>query len=148
MKFANRRRAALLPRCFAALHTTPPKKESEMSTACAPHALSQRRRTDGRHRTIHSGTTPTPFSTTSGYGCMKSLAHKPHRWPAAEHLAEVCLRFTQTSSSCSFPSSTCRSPDVPIPLLPASTTPSNFSNPLSPHSICITPASATPAPSF
>src|SRR5205807_4308596 len=26
---ANRRRAALLPRCFAALHTTPPKNESE-----------------------------------------------------------------------------------------------------------------------
>jgi hypothetical protein len=30
---ANRRRAALLPRCFAALHATPPKNESEMSTA-------------------------------------------------------------------------------------------------------------------
>jgi hypothetical protein len=32
---ANRRRAALLPRCFAALHATPPKNESETSTATA-----------------------------------------------------------------------------------------------------------------
>jgi hypothetical protein len=30
---ANRTRAALLPRCFAALHTTPPKNESPTSTA-------------------------------------------------------------------------------------------------------------------
>src|SRR5947207_2353000 len=36
---ANRRRAALLPRCFAALHATPPKNESETSTAPAPHPL-------------------------------------------------------------------------------------------------------------
>jgi hypothetical protein len=32
---ANRRRAALLPRCFAALHATPPKNESETSNATA-----------------------------------------------------------------------------------------------------------------
>src|SRR5262247_2081790 len=37
---ANRRRAALLPRCFAALHATPPKSESETSTApTAQHPL-------------------------------------------------------------------------------------------------------------
>src|SRR6266567_1229200 len=36
---ANRRRAALLPRCFAALHATPPKNESEMSTAPTAHPL-------------------------------------------------------------------------------------------------------------
>ena len=75
---ANRRRAALLPRCFAALHATPPKNESETSdrSYSAPAvALSQVRRTDGRRRTIHSGTTPTPFSTAPGHGCMKSLAH-------------------------------------------------------------------------
>ena len=36
---ANRRRAALLPRCFAALHATPPKKESETSTAPTAHPL-------------------------------------------------------------------------------------------------------------
>jgi hypothetical protein len=30
---ANRRRAALLPRCIAALHVTPQKNESETSTA-------------------------------------------------------------------------------------------------------------------
>jgi putative transposase len=34
---ANRRRAALLPRCFAALHATPPKNESETSTAPTAH---------------------------------------------------------------------------------------------------------------
>jgi hypothetical protein len=36
---ANRRRAALLPGCFAALHATPPKNESEMSIAPAAHPL-------------------------------------------------------------------------------------------------------------
>jgi hypothetical protein len=36
---ANRRRAALLPRCFAALHATPPKNESETSTAPTTHPL-------------------------------------------------------------------------------------------------------------
>ena len=36
---ANRRRATLLPRCFAALHATPPKKESETSTAPTAHPL-------------------------------------------------------------------------------------------------------------
>jgi hypothetical protein len=36
---ANRRRAALLPQCFAALHATPPKNESETSTAPTPQPL-------------------------------------------------------------------------------------------------------------
>jgi Putative transposase/Transposase zinc-binding domain len=63
-------------------------------------ALSQVRRTDGRRRTIHGGTTPTPFSTAPGHGCMKSFAHTPHSRRASERLAEVCLRYTQTSSSC------------------------------------------------
>src|SRR6266496_2845996 len=36
---ANRRRAALLPLCFAALHATPPKHESETSTAPTTHPL-------------------------------------------------------------------------------------------------------------
>src|SRR5438309_11275590 len=36
---ANRNRAALLPRCFAALHATPPKNESETSTAPTAHPL-------------------------------------------------------------------------------------------------------------
>ena len=36
---ANRRRAALLPRCFAALHATPPKNESDTSTAPTAHPL-------------------------------------------------------------------------------------------------------------
>src|ERR1700758_1737230 len=34
---ANRRRAALLPRCFAVLHAPPPKSESETSTAPTTH---------------------------------------------------------------------------------------------------------------
>jgi hypothetical protein len=34
---ANRRRAALLPRCFAAPHATPAKNESETSTAPTAH---------------------------------------------------------------------------------------------------------------
>ena len=63
-------------------------------------ALSQMRRTDGRRRTIRRRTTPTPFSTAPGHRCMKSLAHTPHCWRASERLAEVCLRYTQTSSSC------------------------------------------------
>src|SRR5579871_5826206 len=36
---ANRRRAALLPRCLAALHAAPPKNESETSTAPIAHPL-------------------------------------------------------------------------------------------------------------
>src|SRR5436305_2737116 len=36
---ANRRRPALLPRCFAALHATPPINESATSTAPAAHPL-------------------------------------------------------------------------------------------------------------
>ncbi len=36
---ANRRRAALLPRCFAALHATPPKNESETSPPPTTHPL-------------------------------------------------------------------------------------------------------------
>src|SRR5246127_1921992 len=36
---ANRRRTSLLPRCFAALHATPPNNESETSTAPTAHPL-------------------------------------------------------------------------------------------------------------
>jgi Putative transposase len=36
---ANRRRAALLPRCYAALHAPPPRNESETSTAPIAHPL-------------------------------------------------------------------------------------------------------------
>ena len=61
-------------------------------------ALSQVRWTDGGRRTIHSRTTPTPFSTATGHGCMRSLAHTPRR--TSERLAEVCLRYHRTSSSC------------------------------------------------
>jgi integrase len=115
-------------------------------------ALSQVRRTDGRRRTIHSGTTPTPFSTTPGHGCMKSLAHTPHCRRASERLAELCLRYTQTSSSCprlgSLRPSTRLCSGAPAPPLLALTTPANFYTPRSLHSICISPASAAPAASF
>ena len=60
----------------------------------------QVRRTDGRRRTIHRGTTPAPFSTAHARRCMKSLAHTPHCRRASQHLAEVCLCSAQTSSSC------------------------------------------------
>ena len=53
---------------------------------------------DGGPRTIHSGTTPTPFSTTPSHGCMKSLTHTPHSRCASQRFAKVCLRYTQTSS--------------------------------------------------
>jgi hypothetical protein len=36
---ANRRRATLLPRCFAAVHATPPKNQSETSTVPTAHPL-------------------------------------------------------------------------------------------------------------
>ncbi len=115
-------------------------------------ALSQVRRTDGRRRTIHSGTTPTPFSTTPGHGCMKSLAHTPRCRRASERLAELCLRYTQTSSSCprlgSLRPSTRLCSGAPAPPLLALTTPANFYTPRSLHSICISPASAAPAASF
>jgi len=115
-------------------------------------ALSQVRWTDGRRRPIHSGTTPTPFSTAPGYGCMKSLANTPHCQRASERLAEVCLPCPQTSSSCprlaSFPPSTrlctastgssCTGLDDSPELL----------HPHSLHSISIGPASAAPAASF
>ena len=113
--------------------------------------LSQVRGTDGRRRTIHSCTTPTPFSTAPGHGCMTSLAHTPRCRRASERLAEVCLRCTQTSSSCPHPRSLwpstrlCTGAPAATPL--ALTTPVNFYTPHSLHSICISPASAAPAAS-
>jgi hypothetical protein len=107
-------------------------------------ALSQVRRTDGRRRTIHGGTTPTPFSTPPGHGCMKSFAHTPH--------SRRCLRYTQTSSSCprlgSLRPSTRLCSGAPPATSAALTTPANFNPSVSLHSICIRPASAAPAASF
>jgi hypothetical protein len=114
-------------------------------------ALSQVRRTDGGRRTIHSGTTPTPFSTAPGHGCMKSLAHRPHS-----------LRFRVSRRSVSpF------HPGIFFLSLPRSTSAIDSSlhgragcyssgladsyellHPPSLHSICIRPASAAPAASF
>ena len=118
----------------------------------APMALSQVRWTDGRCRTIHGSTTPTSFSTGPSHGCMKSLAHTPYCPRPSERLAEVRLRYTQRSSSCPRltslrPSTPVRTGAPPSPL-PALTSPANFYNPRSLHSICISSASAAPAASF
>jgi hypothetical protein len=61
---------------------------------------------------------------------MKSLAHTPHYGRASERLAEVCLRYTQTSFSCprlgSLRPSTRLCSGEPAPPLQALTTPANF----------------------
>ena len=82
---ANRRRAALrqvLRR--SSRHSTEKRIGNLDRSYSAPAvALSQVRRTDGRRRTIHRGTTPTSFSTAPGHSCMKSLAHNPNCWRAS-----------------------------------------------------------------
>jgi hypothetical protein len=101
-------------------------------------ALSQVRRTDGRSRTIHRGTTPTSFSTAPGPRRMKSLAHTPHCRDASECLAEVCLCSTQTSSS---PPRLTSAIDSSLHRCARSSStgldPPNFYVPRSLHSICI-----------
>jgi len=141
---ANRRRAALLPRCFAALHAIPPKNQSETSTAPTAHPLWRCPKCGGAMAVVER--------FTPGHRCMKSLAHTPHRRRASERLAEVCLRYTQTSSSCprlgSLPPSTRLCTGALVPPPPALMTPANCYTPRSLHSICISPASAAPAASF
>ena len=79
---------------------------------------------------------------------------RPHteRSRVSERLAEVCLPYPQTSSSCprlvSLRPSARLCTSAPAPPPPASTTPANFYTPRSLHSICISPASAAPAASF
>jgi len=151
---ANRRRAALLPRCFAALHATPSKNVGnfDRSYSAPAVALSQVRRTHGGRRAIHGGTTPTSFSTAPGRRCMKSIPNTPHCRRASERLAEVCLCYTRTSSCC--PRLGSLRPSTPLctgalAATPAAlTTPPNFNPSASLHSICIRPASAAPAASF
>src|SRR5215469_10357753 len=118
----------------------------------APMALSQVRGTNGRCRTIHSSTTSTSFSTGPSHSCMNSLTHTSQWRRASERLAEVCLRYTQTSSSS--PRLSLLRPSTPLypgasaPSAPALTTHANFYTPYWLHSICIRPASAAPAASF
>jgi hypothetical protein len=150
--FVLRETAARVFRRFPRHSPKKPIGNVDRSYSAPAVALSQVRRTDGRRRAIHSGTTPTPFSTAPGYDCMKSLAHTPHCRCASEHLAEVCLRYAQTSSSSlrlgSLRPSTRLCTGAPAATPAALTTPVNFYTPRSLHSICISPASAAPAASF
>src|SRR3974390_2227837 len=80
---ANRRRATLLPLCFAALHALPPQAESEPSTASTTQPLWRCPKCGGPMLVVERftrGATPTPFSTTPGQGCMNSLAHNHTRY--------------------------------------------------------------------
>src|SRR5215831_6330352 len=70
---------------------------------------------------------------------LQSISPKCVSLPST-HLLPIPTRFTSAVDS-SFH-------NAPTPSPPALTTPANFYTPLSPHSICITPASAAPAPSF
>ena len=114
-------------------------------------ALSQVWRTNGRPRTIHSGTTPTPFSAALGHGCMNSLAHIPHslrftvfrRSVSPAPLDTFFLSQHRIASSTTSPL-----PSASAPLPRNLDHPDNFYKPHSLHSICISPASAAPAASF
>ena len=139
------RSTATVFRCSPGSSTPSPIRTFDRTNHPALMALPQLRWTDGRCRTIHGSTTPAPFSTAPCRGCMKSLAHIPRRRRTSERFAEVCLRYTQTSSSCPRPGSLRRRR---VPSAPGLTTPANFSTPYSLHSICIGPASAAPAASF
>ena len=109
-------------------------------------------RTDGRRRTIHRSTTPTPFATAPGHSCMKSLAHNPNCWRGSARSAEVCLRRRSTPSSCprvGFASSATSALAHARRLLRhGPRPPDNFYKPFWLHSICISTASAAPAASF
>src|SRR5262245_12505256 len=92
------------PCCHGASPLSTPLTEKRIGNFCRfytapPVALSQVRRTHGRRPTIHRGTTPTPFSTPAGHGCMNLLLHTPHCRRPSERLAEVCLSYAQRSSS-------------------------------------------------
>jgi hypothetical protein len=115
-------------------------------------ALSQLRWVDGRRRTTHRGTTPTPISSAPGHGCMKSLAHTPHCRRATERLAQVCLHYSLTSSSRSYLASPTAIDSCLYRRIGCYSTCRDDSGELlqspSLHSICISPASAAPAASF
>src|SRR5207245_10980057 len=123
----------------------------DRSYTAPPVALSQVRRTDGRRRTIHRSTTPTPFSTAPGHACLQSLAHTPHCRRASERLAEVCLHYPQTSSSprpASLRPSARLYTDASAPSPTSLDDSSQLPHPRSLHPISIGPASAAPAASF
>jgi putative transposase len=101
---ANRRRATLLPLCFAALGTVPSQVELETSVQESDSLwrCPKVRRTDGGHRTTHRCSNPTPFSTTVDHDCsMKRPAHNskiPHGSPPAVPVRPTPETSTQTFS--------------------------------------------------
>ena len=133
---ANRRRAALLPRCFAALHATPPKNESETSTA------PQRTRCGA----VPSAVDRWPLSNDSQPHNSNSVLHRS--WPRLHEITRPPTALLgalqsvspksvsvspQTPSSCpclgSLPPSTRLCTGAPAATPPAFTTPANFYTP-------------------
>jgi hypothetical protein len=102
----------------------------DRSSGAPAVALSQVWRAHGCRRTIHSGTTPTPFSTVPGHGYMKSLAYTLHCRRSSERLAEGSLGYIQISFSSprlgSLRPSTRLCTAVPAATPPALTTLANF----------------------
>jgi hypothetical protein len=125
---ANRRRATLLPRCFAALHTSSPK--SETSTTPTPHPLWRCPNCGGPMAVVERFTADSnSVLHLPGHSCMNSLAHTPHslRFRASRRrvspfhpdISFLSLpRFTSAIDS-SLHRAPTRSP-------PALTTPANF----------------------
>ena len=139
----------------------------------SPLSTPLHRKTNRKHRPLlqstHCGAVPSaadrwPSSNDSQPHNSNSVLHRswprlheitrPHtaRSRVSERLAEVCLPYPQTSSSCprqgSLRPSTPLCAGVPPATPPPLTTPDNFYKPLLFHSICISPASAAPAASF
>ena len=109
-------------------------------------AQSQVRRTDGRRRTIHSRTTPTPLSTAPGHGCMKSLSPTHRTLGTLQSVSPKCasvtprhLHFCPRPGSLRPSTRLCMGTPAATPA--ALTTPVNFHTPRSLHLICISPAS-------
>jgi len=148
---ANRRRATLLPRCFAALHTSSPK--SETSTTPTPHPLWRCPNCGG------------PMAVVERFTAAQLQLRSPPPWPQLHELTRSHTALATLQSV----SPTCLSlPSRHLLSIPASVhfrhrlvfapCADSFStglddsrqllNPFSLHSICISPASAAPAASF
>ena len=151
---ANRRHATLLPRCFAALHATPTKNESETSMAPTAHPLWRCPKCGG------------PMVVVERSTVAQLQLRSP---PLLPRLHEITRPTHRTVGALQSLSPNC----VPLPLDPLhapewdrpnryfaraharglfrhgpSTTLTTSTNLSRLHSICISPASAAPAASF